>query len=318
MNEMPNSSQPMQPLSVVKVLSAALRLYRDNHKAYLKIAFQAALWSLLPLFSLLIIIALFVILFTIASLNNLSSLNWGLLGILLLVIPGWIVFVVYCSSKYLVNAALLSRLAFSQLINKPETIQEGRKNIQKLWQFLGLQFIVNLILSFFSLALSIFQGLIFEFPASKIEGGASNLLRLMGNFCYFLGYVWIYARFFIPEVSLGIEQELDPVKAISRSWKLSQGFSWHILLIITVTFLMTIPVYLLSSIPLIMLLVFISPFLQESTFSPAILIGFWTSIAGAIVSTILIFSFLNIAALPLWQSIKGIIYYDLRSRAERL
>ncbi|ACK65538.1 hypothetical protein PCC8801_1482 [Rippkaea orientalis PCC 8801] len=304
-------NQTLKPLRVPKVIRAALRLYRDNYKAYLKVAFIANLWSLLPLFILLLIIAVLTILFTTLVANNSSDFGLWLLGVLPLIIIGWLILVIYCSSKFFTNAALLSRLTFSQLTNQPETVQEGRRNITKLWKFFWLQFMVNLIISVFNIGLSIAQWLVFDLPASKIQGIIGFILTITGNVCYFVAYLWIYVRFFIPEVPFVIEPEKDIFQAITRSWKLSQGFSWQIILIVIASFFITLPLYVFSAIPIVIALISVAPLLQQSTVSPAILIGLWTSISGAIVSSVLIFSFLNIAALPFWQVIKGIIYYDL-------
>lgn len=43
-------SSPMQPLSIGNVVSAGLRLYRSHFKQYLGLAFQAALWTLIPIY----------------------------------------------------------------------------------------------------------------------------------------------------------------------------------------------------------------------------------------------------------------------------
>ncbi|MEA5508163.1 hypothetical protein VB715_00145 [Crocosphaera sp. UHCC 0190] len=306
MNNNPNFPQPMGPLSVGNVASAALRLYRDRFKPYFGVSFRASLWSIFP----------FIVLIPLAVIFGLLAGNdQPNVGILLLIIPVWLVFGTYCWSHALKNAALISRLAFKELINQPETVQQARKNISKLWSFFWLQFLVNLIMFVISLLLSMAQGLVIGLPASLIKGGFAAFLILVGYLLYYVAYFWFYARFFISETPFVIEENSTVSQAIGRSWTLTKGFVGRILLIITVAILITIPVYLLALIPIFSLIPILSLIDQNDPTQMMILGG---RIVFSILGSFLLFLLLNIAALPFWQIVKGVVYYDLCARKEGL
>jgi len=49
----------------------------------------------------------------------------------------WILVPVYGWAKFYAIAALISRLAFGELVNQPESVESGRRYVNsKLWQFL--------------------------------------------------------------------------------------------------------------------------------------------------------------------------------------
>ncbi|MBC6417726.1 MAG: hypothetical protein GDA44_02505 [Prochloron sp. SP5CPC1] len=137
---------PLQPLSVGNVVRAAFLLYRDpagtpdlRYRAarlstYLGIAVRASLWALLPLLVILPIPFLF--LFDTVGLS-----------ILWIGIPVGSILLIFGSAKYITNLALISRLAFGFLANKPETVQEASFHvIPKMWRFLQASFLTFLII----------------------------------------------------------------------------------------------------------------------------------------------------------------------------
>jgi hypothetical protein len=118
-------------LSIGNVVSTGLVLYRSNLKTYFFIALRAYLWILLPLIILVIASAIAVT----ATVYRASGLYlWGFLAIIIafLLLIGGI-------SKYQTNAALISRLAYQELIGQPETVRAARQHIDpKLWRFWGV------------------------------------------------------------------------------------------------------------------------------------------------------------------------------------
>lgn len=306
-------SQSLGPLSVGNVVSAALRVYRDHFKSYLGISAIACLWVLIPFLAL---IPLGIILpFLLAGTGG-GDGNLGMLIILLLVaVPLWIFLLVYCVAKSLTNAALIARLVFGILNDKPETVTEVRSQLKpKTWIFWLTQLLLGIWLNIVCLPVDILRQAVNTLVNDSLTG-LTILLVILVNLLYFCLYLWFYSRYFLPELPLALETNIPgPIKAIGRTWQLTKGFGWRILLIIAVAFLITLPVYILAGIPVFAAIFSLAASAANNDFNFAAFGGFILAVLMAIV----IFIVLNIAALPFWQAIKAVIYYDLRSRREGL
>ena len=303
---MSNPTQPTGPLSVGNVVSAGLRIYRDRFKTLFGISIKATLWSLAPFVALLIPVVLAFILR-----ENFSGI------VLFLFTLVWLVFVVYCSAKSFTNLALISRLVFGILTDKPETAESAMSEIgPRMWKFWRAQVYLGIILFFVNLGISILQSIVMSVIGSVINSSAILIpISLIVNLIGFVIYIWFVSRYFIPELPLAMENNVSAGEALSRSWDLSKGFVVRIQLIVLVAFLVTIPVYLLAGIP-----VFLSmgSIIAGLSTDPSLLLGYLPQLMSRIILTVLIFLLLNVAAIPFWQSIKAVIYYDLRSRREGL
>ncbi|MBW4480430.1 MAG: DUF975 domain-containing protein [Tolypothrix brevis GSE-NOS-MK-07-07A] len=265
------SPSPIQPLSLGNVVSAGLRLYRSHLKSYLKLAFNAYLWIFVPIY------------------------GWAKCGAIL---------------------ALISRLAFGELVDQPEPVEGGRRIVNsRMWQFfiMGLLMFgigVGLIIPF-----SIFIGIITAiFVGSFAAGGSINptiilavsLLTLILIPVFFIAVLWVQARFFVVELPLAIEDNVDGISTIGRSWELTKGHAWRIVAILFVGYLITIPIQIpfavLSTI-IQLALVSLSQENRNLIFLPQLVNLIMNLISAALV-------------VPFWQSIKAVVYYDLRSRRE--
>lgn len=309
MNHRPQFPNPLQPLSVKRIITGALRLYRDRFKAYFSLSLQASLWTLFPYIILLSLITIVTIIFTVLGFlweNDLKYYAWiGGFLITLLVFCLWLLFAIYCWCHSLKNAALLSRFAFKEIIYQPEPIQEVQKNLRKFWSFYGLQVVISLIISGISLLLSMVQWLFVELPTYLInQPFISDLLGLIGNLLYLIIYVWCYLHFFIAETIFVIEDDLGMINSIKKSWQLTNSYIWPIVLIVFCAFLVTIPVYFIAAIPILSVI----PLFNINETTDLTIYGI---IALGFLGSMLLFWLLNIVALPFWQIVKGIIYYAL-------
>ena len=116
------SRQPMTPLSVGNVVSAALRIYRDRFKLYFSLALTAYLWVLIPIY-------------------------------------GW----ARCYAIF----GTISRLAFQELIERPESVDDARRHvIPRMWNFMLAGILVFLIF----LAAMLGVGIVFGVITGIIEG----------------------------------------------------------------------------------------------------------------------------------------------------
>ncbi len=257
-------------LSVGNVVSAGLRIYRDNFKLYFSLALQAYLWVLIPIY-------------------------------------GW--------AKFAMISGLISRLAFSQVNERPETETSARNIVNsRLWSFFITGLLVGLILFGVMLGWIIFGtgilavvGILFGQSQNESVFIVIGLLLIITIFGFMYYFVWFYSRLAIAELPVAIEENDSPTRAISRSWSLTKGNVWRLQLIFFVAFLIIFPISIVIQIAQgifqILFAFFIPP---ESSLGTFIFVLF--NVALSFASGALI--------VPFWQSIKAVLYYDLRARRE--
>jgi len=228
----------------------------------------------------------------------------------------WVFVPIYGWAKCGAILALISRLAFGELVDQPESVEGGRRIVNsRMWQF----FIMGLLMFAINIGLlipfSIVIGIITAFFVGSIAAGVTpnvtsilvvSLLTLILIPVLFVAVLWVQARFFVVEVPLAIEDNIDGTSTIGRSWELTKGHTWRIVAILFVGYLITIPIQI--------------PFTILSTIIQAALASLAEENRGyAVLSQLsnLILTLISAAlVVPFWQSIKAVVYYDLRSRRE--
>lgn len=309
-----SSPNPMQPLSVGDVVTTGFRLYGAQAKPFLLVSLIATLWVLVP----------FVVAFAIAIFYVVVQDYYPFLGLL---VPAWIVLLLYCSAKYLANSALIARLSFKELINQPESLSDGRRYTRsRLWSFLLAAAVVGIIftgiLFVFYLAIAVLGVGMFAAVGgfSNIASGRVNVtlaillgvLFILILIAAILFFCWFSVRLSGAELPLATEAETTALQSISRFWELTKGNVWRVLLILFITSCITLPIQLIAQ------------FLTNTSqwIVAAIVPQEGASYAAIQVLTLLliyIMSFvLGIILLPLWQTMKAAIYFDLRNRREGL
>jgi hypothetical protein len=296
-----SASSPLQPMSIGNMVSAAFQLYRSRLKAYLGITGRATLWLLPPFLAVAAIVGLSVLL--LAEQNS-----W--VGLIVLLIPVTIGLFIYCGAKAQMNMAIISWLAYGDLTQQPATAQAGRRLLApRFWRFFFAQVLVNLLLFMVNFGLSTVQNVLLYVFASFGDSVVVSLLLLILYLASLLVYSWFYARWSLPELPIAVE-DAKISDSITRSWNLTKGNATRVLMTLFVAFLVTLPLYILSFFPLFSALVASAPAL--ATEEPSAFI----TIAIAFGISMLLLLLLNIFIVPFWQALKGVIYYDLRSRRE--
>ncbi len=284
-----NSMGTIRPLSVGNVVSSGMTLYRSNLSRYFGVAVKAILW-LIPGFLGFILIPIMMV----VSRNN----------AIIVAIAGIISFIglLFFAGRSMASQALISRLAYQEIINQPETVSEAENKVYpKTWNFVGMTVSITLRI------LVIYVLMILTLIIPTIVGSQKQILAaaLIGLIIFFFG-IWTIIRFisswFISEVVLAVEDGVNGDSSMQRSWDLSKGSVGRLQSIVFVAFLVTLPVQAITGgIPS----VFVGSPIPGST-------SFWVA---QFVS--LIFSLIgSLIIIPFWQAIKAVIYYDLRSRVE--
>ena len=304
-----NPGNHIEPLNVGNVVSAAVLIYRSHFKSYFSIALIATLWVLLPILTLIpILLGLF---FTYGR-NQLPLFLW-------LLVPIWLLLLVYCIAKYIVNSVLIARLAFGELITQPENVNTARSYVNpRMWLFVlatlltslivvGIEFAVLMVIFFAGVTLGVFGA-----GAAVRNPGIIAILVLLGiiSFIACLALIsWLGMRFCLLELPIAIENNVGPVAAIGRSWELTKGYVWQIFLVYIVAYLVSLPIVIITRL-VTSIITSISPSISSSN-SSAVTLMVPLFLISAVIGLLS-----NILILPFWQIVKAIIYYDLRSRRE--
>ncbi len=301
----PSPQDAIRPLKIGDVVSTGFVLYRSHLKTFLSLAGVAVLWSLLPL------VALSGIIFILGFFFPLLQGSVGvviLLGILAAV--GWFWALFYGIAKYWMNAAHIARIAFLDLTNQPERLTDGRQYLQpRLWSFLRVAATIGIRIVLVYLVVIVVAVVVLGSVTAFISATPDLWAILLTTLIFLLVIVaaifvliWIFSRWMIAEVPLAVEPSTNGLQSVDRSWNLTQGSVRRVLLIASVAFMITVPVLGISN---------LLPSFVMQTIPPGTTL--WWSIYGFSLALGLLS---NIIILPFWQSLKAVIYYDLRSRKE--
>jgi hypothetical protein len=213
----------------------------------------------------------------------------------------WILVPVYGWAKFAMLSGLISRLAYQDIINKPETESNARNILKpRFWTFLSAA--INVIIRgiFIYLFLAVLTGII-----------STVLMSLLGPLAvaippfFFLAvlfyFLWITARWSVTELPIAVEN-MGADSAIGRSSDLTKGSVLRVQLVLFLASLITYPLFV------VMLAIpgFFMTFAKDgSSLSLILTVIYYLS---CFVSGILI--------MPFWQIVKALLYYDLRSRKE--
>jgi uncharacterized RDD family membrane protein YckC len=317
---MPQSSYPelLHPLSPGNTVNAGIRFYRAHFKEYSGVALTTIAW--IALVSVLVVPI-------VGALYALMSPELATL----LTIPIAFAAIFWCFGKFLAGSAAISRLAFREMAAEPETATEAKRfTNRRVWGFWALG--VVLFFLFAGILLALYLALvvivvIVVFGVGGLSGAfGSNSLQAIEQWvanpataiAFFLGaivlillftiaWTWIYARFSLAELPYGIESETGAVQSIGRSWILTDKDVWHTVLIAFTMTLVSIPLNVVIQIATSVIQV-IPMAIVGTDSSVAIALGYGASLLLSLLG--------SVVAIPLVQSIKGVMYYDLRNRRE--
>lgn len=280
-----DSQNTLRPLSLGNVLSAGFTLYRSHLKPYLGMSLKAHAWGLIPIY-------------------------------------GW--------AKFNMLSAAIAKHAFGELTLQPESMKQSQeKLLPEMWGFFVIQLLVGVILFTAQFTLQIISNLIFlpfqfipDFDPGSSGGSVAIAIIFALFFILILGiflalYFWLVARFFVPEVAYAVEEETDMVKALERSWVLTRGkAAWQIVLMICLVVVIITPLYFMMFLPPLFILI---P--SIGTFSTApenqqMLVSIALTVLLVLFLWIVLFTALAIVVMPMWQTLKAVIYYDMRVRRE--
>ena len=204
----------MKPLSVGNVVSAGLRIYRDNFKKYYKLAFISALWSFIPVY-------------------------------------GWAKY--YSIQGLIARLAFGEITEKPETVGDANRYVQGRMwSFLSAAFFVGLRFFGAYILGLIALGLSIaIVTTILTAGLSAALGDAGNgiaaviviLLGIVGFVLFFSYLTRLLASLFVSELSLAVEDNRNASQALKRSQELTKGYLFNVVLILIIAALISFPLW---------------------------------------------------------------------------
>jgi hypothetical protein len=232
----------------------------------------------------------------------------------------WFIVPVYGWARGLMIQSQIARLGFRELSRQPETVNQSLQAIEpRLWTFLGIGLLVWLIQAAVGYAVS-FAMTIVTLPISIIGGAGgeaaaalSALLLVVVQLAVLAAQLWIQARLYLWNLILAMESDIESTTAINRSWELTKGNGVRVLFSLLIAYLVMLPLYALTMVvPVLIALPFLGGLLESDTPSTAAVLGILFAVLVFIALAIVV----GIFTAPFFQTIKSVLYYDLRSRRE--
>jgi hypothetical protein len=229
----------------------------------------------------------------------------------------WSLLPIYGWAKCFAVAGVISRLAYGEIIDNPEQLQDARRCVDPhKWRLLGATILVFLI--FFGVAIAVYIGLVviavfFVFFVRSNNNPITITTSIISGIIVFIGifflFLWLFSRIYLYDISIIIENNASSFRSIERSFKLTQGFSKRLQNTYGIAFLLGLPVsVMLRAISSGLEYVF-----QTYIFVDSPVIIMYSSYFIIILAiNIVVGAFF----MPIWQVLKALIYYDSISRKE--
>lgn len=306
MSPMPIS--PVQPLLVGDIVSIGIKLYVANFKDYLKLAWQGTLWGVLPYLGTIAIILFFTI----------TNSFYSLLGLL---IPALIVLFVFSLAKYLSYSALLSRLAFGELVAQSEPIETAyRYTERRKWSLLlssvllfliyvviGMPICLIMMIVFLAMVAAVSSASLFQGASPEVLSATVGVILLVLILAVSMLVLWLSGRLVSHDVPLAVEPGSTAAQSIGRMWQLTQRHAWRMAFVLTIAFSVTLPIQIVAQTVLAIAATGLEILFSENSSIRNLL--------SVLIATVIGFGF-AIVLLPFWQAVRSVIYCDLRNRRE--
>jgi hypothetical protein len=304
-----SSSDPIGTLSVGNVVSTAVTLYKSNFRDYFSLALRSVGWLFLGFLG-------------IALVSGAIAVNNAVLT--LLVTIAWLVFFCFCLGKSMVSRAVISRLAYQQLANQPETkLEASRRLAPKPWKFLRLAlwlglFLVGVFILAYLALLAI--GGLGVFLGTQISGWIGELIAgifILGAIAVFLWLILsFYSQWFVAELPLALDDRLEALESIGRSRQLSKPFVVRIQFIVLVAFLITLPLTALANAPTIAYYVMLMNQIVQAGVDPTAIQAMSGNLLILQIAGLVLGFLVELFVVPFWQAIKSVVFFDVQSRRE--
>lgn len=323
------------PMAIDTVIGIAWRHYRTHFFSYLPTALKGTAWMLVPV-SLLLVALLYLLQ------NRLVLSNFS--GVTALMVPAWLVLVLWCGAQSLGEFAGISRSVYqtlsaqAQLASAEEApTEENLKPLSTALRFthsrkfslLGSAIVKGAILAtvnFIFSSILIFAVVMAFVGLGVLPGSTPSLglffgggaVALVSLILFIWLYSWLALKLLVNEQSLAIESESGALIAIGHSWKLMRNHKMRSLWIVLLASLITLPVSLVAAI----LAQVGHPFLLQQlgiviTERNATSLGLLPYLTSYLFSTILVLVS-GIIVKPFFRTVLTTLYFDIKNRKQSI
>ena len=302
-------------MGVGAILDTTLKIYRSQFGRFFLISLRAYAWMFAIITgSTVALFGMIAILFIALGRQD-STASYLIVGLAVFASAiARIGFYFFSIAKHLANSALISKLTYNILSDSTESPSQATESVrQKTWAFFRISLYISIAYFLLYIGFWILGGILTLISAVFLGLASAGDLAVAISLIifavvYILGvlsfFIWLFARWFIPEVVLAVENISGAADSIGRSWELSKSSVLRLILVAFIGFLITTPITA------------IVPFL------PAIVTGGFDTTDPLYQSVALLATLLNLfvslAILPFWQTLKGVLYFDLRARSQEL
>jgi hypothetical protein len=283
-----------------KIIYQAIALYRGNFIQFFWLSLRSAMWAFVAVASFVISIAgLFswpIFEFTAPPSPPISEDARYLVVLIVSVILTFVLFV-FASAQVELKTALIGRLAYQHLIAQPESLAPIADVVKaRFWHFWMAEVYIGVILT-------AMNRLIDRWVPDAIWS------ILLETFIYIL----ISGQYFL--TSMLISVDLDTARQAWRnSKKQFDAYPIEICAVLVFTWLMTLPLYLLALAPVIAIVnAEWNSFAETADFAQ--MFTAITHIVQAGGLSIVLTMILHALIIPLWQSIKAVLYQVVNTRS---
>jgi hypothetical protein len=273
-----------------RIIYPAFLTYRNNFPLFLKLAMQGA-------GCFFISNCLFVLGYTVAVLGFFAAVvtyfskgnqPWHFSGITLIISLVILYLCSFVSAKNSLNKGLMGLAAYQILTGRSESLRVSFHQIRpRIWQFWLLEAFVNTAIS------------IMARITDRLESGWIILGLILQFF--------VVVQYFVSDIIIAVEN-CNAISAIHRSHRFSKSYLLPMSAVLVVTWIILIPLYLLTLIPIIFVW-------QLEWQIPELALSRGASILHllqALGVSILLFTLVQILVVPLWQLIKASLYRELK------
>jgi hypothetical protein len=201
----------MNPLSVGNVVSAGLRIYRDNFKKYFKLAFFGYLWIFVPVY-------------------------------------GW---AKYSAMMGLISRLAFKEVSEQPEAVKEAQRHIKPKMWDLFAAGLLVSLILMGALISYFIVVGIALGVIAAIFGGETNDAATGIIILLtvaAVLLFIFGFIWLISRLFVVELPLAVEENVSATSTIGRSWQLTQSSVGRIQLVVFLAFLISAPIAILINI----------------------------------------------------------------------
>lgn len=198
----------MKPLSVGNIVSAGLRIYRDNFKKYFKLAFIGYLWIFVPVY-------------------------------------GW---AKYSAAMGLIARLAYREVTEQPETIKDAQRHTKSKMWDFLVAGLLVSMVIFGAIIPFSIVLGILAAIVGNVFNSQTGVTIIVIGSIIAFLLLIFGIVWLISRLFLVELPLAVEENVTAISTISRSWDLTKGSVGRVQLVVFIGFLISIPILLITNV----------------------------------------------------------------------